>query len=181
MIFKRGRYSGYLRPLSYVFDLSIIIGFAIPLFEQNSDFLNFILFISFAWIINSLLSKFYEIYRYTSPTKIFTLIAKQTIIFLLLIFAFIGFFNELKFNPLTILKYVLVVMLSITLLKFTIYYLLKKYRVLLGGNIRRVVIVGLNQKTDQLGKFFIDGPDYGYNLIKTFENDGDKYNWEHTI
>ncbi len=172
MIFKRGRYSGYLRPIAYIGDLMIINIFASPFFKNNSDFLNFILFVSFSWIIISLLSKFYEIYRYTSVTKIFRLLARQTITFLLLVFAFFGFFNELNKEPITILKYVLIVMFSITIMKFLVYYLLKKYRVLLGGNLRKVVIIGLNQKTDQLGKFFDDDPNYGYKLIKTFDLKG---------
>ena len=120
-----------------------------------------------------MLSKFYEIYRFTSITKIVTLIAKQTTIFLLLIFAFFGFFNELNIDPLVVFKYVFIAMSGITIIKFAIYYLLKKYRVLLGGNIRKVVIIGLNKKTDQLRKFFIDNPDYGYNLIKTFDLKGE--------
>ena len=38
---------------------------------------------------------------------------------------------------------------------------------------RRVVIVGLNQKTDQLRRFFSDRPEYGYQLLQTFDlNDG---------
>ncbi|MDC0539170.1 exopolysaccharide biosynthesis polyprenyl glycosylphosphotransferase, partial [Flavobacteriaceae bacterium] len=37
------------------------------------------------------------------------------------------------------------------------------------GNLRKVVIVGLNKKTDQLRKYFNDNPDYGYQLIKTFD------------
>jgi len=32
-----------------------------------------------------------------------------------------------------------------------------------------VVIVGLNQKTDQLRKFFLDRPEFGYQLSKTFD------------
>lgn len=172
MIFKRGRYSGYLRPLSYIFDLAIINTLAFPFFKNNSDFLNYLLFVSFSWIIISLLSKFYEIYRYTSVTKIFKLLARQTTTFLLVVFAFFGFFNELEREPIDILKYVTVVMVSITIMKFMVYFLLKKYRVLLGGNLRKVVIVGLNQKTDQLGKFFVDYPDYGYKLIKIFDLKG---------
>src|SRR5690554_1802552 len=60
-------------------------------------------------------------------------------------------------------------MLCISIVKFGIYFLLKKYRLHLGGNIRKVVIVGLNQKTDQLRKFFTQNPVYGYKLYKTFD------------
>ena len=63
--------------------------------------------------------------------------------------------------------------------KFAIFFLLKKYRKLFGGNKRNVVILGLNQKTDQLRKFFIDNPEYGYHLKNTFDIRGkDKVSME---
>lgn len=172
MIFKRGRYSGFLRPISYIIDLIIIGYFAYSIIPEKSDFLNFIIYISISWIISSLLSGFYEIYRFTSVTRIFTLIGKQSIIFLLLVFAFFGFFNELSNSPKFILKYALTVMVSITIVKFAIYFLLKKYRKVFKGNLRNVVIVGLNKKTDQLRKYFNDNPDFGYELVKTFDLHG---------
>ena len=169
MIFKRGRYSGFLRPISYLIDLLIIGFFANNIILEKSDLLNFTLFISFSWIISTLFSSFYEIFRYTSLTRIFSLIGKQSIIFTLLVFAFFGFFNNLDTEPLSVIKYVLIVMLLITIIKFTIFFLLKKYRKVFKGNLRKVVIVGLNKKTDQLRKYFNDNPDYGYQLIKTFD------------
>ena len=169
MIFKRGRYSGFLRPISYLIDLLIIGFFANNIILEKSDLLNFTLFISFSWIISTLFSSFYEIFRYTSLTRIFSLIGKQSIIFTLLVFAFFGFFNDLDTEPLRVIKYVLIVMLSITIIKFTIFFLLKKYRKVFKGNLRKVVIVGLNKKTDQLRKYFNDNPDYGYQLVKTFD------------
>ncbi len=57
----------------------------------------------------------------------------------------------------------------ITITKFTIFFLLKKYRKVFKGNLRKVVIVGLNKKTDQLRKYFNDNPDYGYQLLKIFD------------
>ena len=131
--------------------------------------LYFFIYISFSWIVSTLLSNFYEIYRYTSVTKILGLIAKQTLIFLLLVFAFFGFYNQLSAKPINILKYLLLVMSLITIAKFTIFFLLKKYRKVFKGNLRKVVIVGLNKKTDQLRKYFKDNPDYGYQLVKIFD------------
>jgi putative colanic acid biosynthesis UDP-glucose lipid carrier transferase len=173
MIFKRGRYSGFLRPISYVIDLIIIGYFSMGIISEKSDILNFFIFISFSWIVSTLISNFYEIYRFTSVTKMLGLIVKQTIIFLLLVFAFFGFFNELSIKSTSILKYVLLVMFSITIIKFAIFFLLKKYRKVFKGNLRKVVIVGLNKKTDQLRKYFNDNPDYGYQLIKTFDLKGE--------
>ena len=182
MIFKRGRYSGFLRPISYIIDLIIIGYFAFGIISGKSDILNFIIYISISWIISSLLSGFYEVYRYTSVTRIFTLIAKQSVLLLLLVFAFFGFFNEITNGPKEVVKYVLMVMTSITTVKFTIYFLLKKYRKVFKGNLRKVVIVGLNKKTDQLRKYFNDNPDYGYQLIKTFDlKGGNKFNIDEVI
>ena len=172
MIYKTGRYSGFLRPISYAIDLAIIHVLAAPFFEQRFVFLNYILFVSFAWIAIALRSSFYEIYRFTRTTNILALGLKQGALFLLLVFAFFGFYREIKASPWDILRYVIQVMALITLTKIAIYYLLKKYRILLKGNLRRVVIIGLNQKTDQLRKFFEEKPEYGYVLLKTFNLSG---------
>lgn len=172
MIFKKGRYSGFLRPISYTIDLLIIHVLANQFFEQNFEYLNYIIFVSLAWIILSLRSNFYEIYRFTHVVKIMSHIGKQGVVFFLIVFAFFGYYNKVEIQPLSIIKYVLLTMLYITIVKFTVYYLLKKYRLLLRGNLRRVVIIGLNQKTDQLRKFFENNPEYGYNLLKTFNISG---------
>lgn len=173
MIFKRGRYSGFLRPISYVIDLLIINLMAYRFFEGDFIYLNFILFISFSWIIIVLRSHFYEIYRFTRVTNILSLILKQGILFLLLVFAFFGFFRDLNADPLQILRYIIEVLVIITIAKIGVYYLLKKYRLLMKGNLRRVVIIGLNQKTDQLRKFFLENPEYGYVLLRTFDLDSE--------
>jgi putative colanic acid biosynthesis UDP-glucose lipid carrier transferase len=172
MIFKSGRYSGFLRPISYGIDLTIIHILAYQFFTKDSQYLHFIIFVSLAWIILSLKSNFYEIYRFTHVAKIISLVSKQGVLYFLIIFAFFGFYNELKIDPIAIIKYVVLVMLLISIIKLTIYFLLKKYRQLLGGNNRKVVIIGLNQKTDQLRKFFLDRPEFGYQLQKIFDING---------
>lgn len=169
MIFKRGRYSGFLRPISYIIDLLIINVLAYPFFQDSLTFINYIVFISLSWVIVALRSDFYEIYRFTKVTNILVLVLKQGILFLLLVFAFFGFFHELGKQPIALFKYCFWVIFYITIAKLAIFYLLKKYRLLMKGNLRKVVIIGLNQKTDQLRKFFLDNPEYGYVLSKTFD------------
>jgi len=169
MLFKRGRYSGYLRPFSYLVDLFVINYLAMEIFFENMPYINFVFFTSIAWIILSIKSNFYEIYRFTQVVKIFSLLLKQLILFTLIIFAFFGYYNHVSKDPNQILKYVLCVFLFITIFKLTIYYLLKKYRVLLGGNYRNTVIIGKNKKTEQLEQFFKENPVYGYQLQKVFD------------
>lgn len=172
MLFKRGRYSGFLRPISYGIDLAIIHILAYQFFGYSIPFIKYVLLVSIAWIILSLKSNFYEIYRFTHVTKIMSLVGKQGVVFFLIVFSFFGFYKGLDNRPIDILKYVALAMFLISIVKLTIYYLLKKYRLLLGGNSRKVVIIGLNQKTDQLRKFFNDNPSYGYKLKHTFDLHG---------
>ncbi|MFP4844596.1 exopolysaccharide biosynthesis polyprenyl glycosylphosphotransferase [Winogradskyella sp. PE311] len=167
-LFKHGRYSGYLRPISYILDLSIINGIAIIYLIQGKDPIIFTLFISIGWVLLSVYSKFYEVYRYTRPVNILSLIIKQLVLFLLFVFAFSGLYHELTLYPKPIIKYTFICFLIITVLKFTIYYLLQKYRVSFGGNFRSTVIFGLNKKTMALENFFNKNLEYGYIHKKTY-------------
>ena len=167
-LFKQGRYSGYLRPISYLIDLSIINGFALFYFFPNLDPLIFVLFSSLSWITLSIYSKFYEVYRYTSELKIFSLILPQMVLFTLIMFALSGYYHDLNIRPITIFKYIIAIFLCITFLKFTVYYLLQKYRVSFGGNYRKTAILGASTKTLALESFFNNNPEYGYVHVKTF-------------
>jgi len=173
-LFKHGRYSGYLRPISYLIDLSIINSVAVLYLLSSNDTLKpnddliFSAFISVGWILLSFYSNFYEVYRYTRPVNILSLILKQLVLFMLFAFAFSGLYHELNIYPRPIVKYTFLCFLIITILKFTIYYLLQKYRVSFGGNYRTTVILGLNKKTVALERFFKMNPEYGYSHEKTF-------------
>ena len=56
----------------------------------------------------------------------------------------------------------------ITIAKFTLYYLLQKYRSTFGGNYRKTIILGKNKQTLALEKFFNNNPEYGYLHQGTF-------------
>lgn len=166
---KTGRYSSYLRPISYAIDLAIIHLIANFFFQESLPLIPYLIFVSLAWIILSLKVNFYEIYRFTHGTKIISLIGKQGVVFFLIVFAFFGFYNEANVAALTIIEYVFTVLILITLVKIAVYFLLKRYRSQLGGNTRNVVIIGTNNKTEQLGRFFSSSPEYGYQLKKKFD------------
>ncbi len=153
-------------------DLLIIHLWALYFFTETYEIINYIAFVTLGWVILSLKSSFYEIYRFTHVAKIMSLLGKQFIIFFLIVFAYFGIFSAESTSAISVIYYVLLVFGCITAVKFAIYFLLKKYRVLTGGNHRKVVIIGLNKKTDQLRKFFSDNPEYGYQLDKTFNLKG---------
>jgi len=169
MIFKRGRYSGYIRPISYVLDLTIIQSLAFYWFGDTINNLIFFLIIGISWILLSLRSGFYEIYRFTHLAKILSLIGRQGILFFLIIGCFFGFYQSSENSPAIIFNYVLSVFVLITVGKLSIFFLLKKYRSKLGGNVRNVVILGKNKRTEQLEDFFTEFPSFGYQLHKKFD------------
>ncbi len=169
MVYKRGRYSGFIRPFNYLVDLCII-NFLASLFVLTPlDYLNFVIFVTTGWVLLSIKANFYDVFRFTRAIKIGSLIATQTLFFILIVFSFFGFYNELNRSAASIFAYIAQVIVLITIVKLTIFYFLKKYRVILGGNFRRVVIIGQNSKTKQLEQFFTTNPEYGYKLQKLFE------------
>lgn len=167
-LFRQGRYSGYLRPISYIIDLIIINGVAALYLFKSNDPTVFFIIISISWFLLSVYSRFYEVYRYTRPVNILSLIVRQYILFLLVVFAFSGLYHELFIYPKPIVIYTILCFILISIFKFTIYYLLQKYRTSFGGNYRKTVIVGLNKKTMALDNFFNKNPEYGYLHKKTF-------------
>ena len=179
-MFRSGRYSGLLRPISYGVDLLLIHLVAYYLFPPTFPFFNYVVFITIAWVALSIRSGFYEIYRFTLVPSIMSSLVNQAVLFALIVFAFFGIYKTPEPSTPLILKYVLWVMTGISVCKFAIYYLLKRYR-LASGNIRKVVIIGLNQKTQQLRKFFEGQPVYGYQLQKVFDLKKQKHSLEEVM
>lgn len=166
---RKGRYSGYIRPSLYLIDIILILVFAKLLLNLGGNFYVFALVIPLAWIFSALQSQFYEVYRYTPLTRIFSLIFIQFLLFLLAVFAFFGIFSETDSSPSVVLTYVVYVFSGVIFFKLGVFYLLKKYRTALGGNYRRVVILGVNSKTLQLEQFFNYNKAYGYQVVKKFD------------
>jgi putative colanic acid biosynthesis UDP-glucose lipid carrier transferase len=55
-----------------------------------------------------------------------------------------------------------------------VFYVLKKYRSIYGGNRRNVIIVGNDEKTIKLFKLFTENLDYGCNILKVFSFEAGK-------
>jgi len=164
---RTGRYSGYIRPFSYILDLIIINILAYFLLPESLNQIGYHIFVSISWIIISWNIGFYEVYRYTKVIEILGNTLKQYFLFLIVNFAFIGFY--LKFSePSKMIQFVTLSIILIALAKFFVYYALRRFRVVFGGNFRRVVIVGHSKSVEQLESFFNENPDYGYKLEKVF-------------
>ena len=166
---NNGRYSRFLRPLSYLVDISVVI-FLAKFFNLSNSFVsNYQLFISIFWVLSSLYIGFYEIYRYTKILDILSKILKQYFIFLLINLAYLGYYLK-EIEPFQMLKFVSFSLLIISTIKFSIYFLIKKFRVAYDGNFREVILIGKEKNIQELKNFFAENPHYGYKLVKTFDN-----------
>ncbi|TXK72550.1 undecaprenyl-phosphate glucose phosphotransferase [Mesonia sp. HuA40] len=159
---RQGRYSPYLRPLTYIIDVGFILVFALIFKFQAIDFLNFTLFVSVGWLLLSVNTGFYEVYRFTKGFRILSKSLVQIGLFSLIVFSFFGFFEDLSRPRTIIFEYLACLYLSIISVKLLVFYLLKRYRKFLGGNYRTTVILGENKHTQALKKFFTSNPSYGY-------------------
>ncbi len=164
---KTGRYSGYIRPFSYLIDLIIINVLAIYIMPFHLNAVYYAIFISFTWFIIAANLGFYEVYRYTKVIAILNCTLKQGILFALFCLVLEYFYSETA-NQKRVVLFVLVSLSVVLSIKLFVYYFLRKFRVLFGGNSRTVVLLGNEENTNPLKYFFTENPDYGYKLIKVF-------------
>ena len=163
---KVGRYSKYLRPITLILDLLIINFLAFIFLKDNLFSLYFSFFLCLSWIIIAINVRFYEVYRFTKGISIFNKTSKQFLLFTIVCFSFSGFYDK-NTDSKTVLTYILFSFLLVVFFKLGIYFLLKKYRSLFGGNIRNVMIIGDGSNAQQLLNLFNDNHDYGCKVIKT--------------
>lgn len=164
---KIGRYSKYLRPITITFDLIVLVIFGIWLLPDSFQATYFYLYLAFSWIVISITTKFYQVYRFTKLIQIAQKTIKQYFLFALNIFALNGLFSLTKeYNVVGF--YLLATAIVIVLAKYLIFWLLKLFRKYYKGNIRRIVIVGHDDLTANFINFVTGNDDYGYKLFESF-------------
>ena len=166
-LFKQGRYSGFIKPISYVVDLALINAFGILYFFKDINAISFVIFISFGWVVTALVSRFYNVHRFSTVIRVLKLVFRQILLFSLLMFAYSGINLDLNLNPKEIIKYILVTFFCISIFKYLMFYLLKRYRSIFKGNIRKTIILGKTPQSESLEKFFSNTPAYGFLNKKT--------------
>ena len=170
---KTGRYSGYIRPFSYLIDFIIINVLAVYIAHFPVEQIFFPTVLSIAWFCIAAQLGFYEVYRYTKVIAILNCAFKQGSLFAIVSFAMAFFYaKEASFQEIGC--FIFVSFGLILTFKFSIYFFLRKYRVLFGGNFRRVVLLGNSKTVAPLQHFFTENLDYGYQLIHVFDPDQDK-------
>ena len=167
-LFQQHRYSGLIRHISYIADLAYINTLAVFCFFNGAPAPNFLFSISIGWTITALISQFYEVYRFSFITRVFTLLVRQLLFFTLLVFAYSGLHTSLDLTPISIIKYIALSSLFISFSKYGMFFLLKKYRGNYKLNNRNTVILGANRQGSLLEDFFEATPHLGFQNKKTF-------------
>lgn len=165
---KVGRYSGYLRPITFLVDWSIIIILGYSFQFSEEEWLYFSLYAIFSWVLLSLKTDYYEVYRFTKTLRVVSISVTQFVLYTLVIFFFFSLFSLNKYANKEIFKYLGNIFLLIFIFKLGTYLFLKKYRRFFGGNFRRTVIIGNSFKSKQLKEFFEANPEFGYKFTKQF-------------
>lgn len=164
--YRNGRFSGFIRPISYLVDLSLIVFIASYFFKESFDLLTYSIFIGICWVIVSMQLDFYKIRRNTKFTTLIIRLAKQSVFFAFVVFAFFGYYYELNRESTFIFNYIAATVGSISIIKIGLFFILKNYRSALGGNYRNIAILGVNEETERLNEFFEIHTDYGYRSKK---------------
>ncbi|WP_338409370.1 undecaprenyl-phosphate glucose phosphotransferase [uncultured Flavobacterium sp.] len=171
---NKGRYSKYIRPISFFLDITFVLIFS-PYFldDLKIKHIHLKMFLFLAWILVSVFNKFYEVYRYTTPVEILSKIVRQAGFFTLIIIAFFPFYTKAVFNSEAIFFYVSSLFLIIMFLKTALFYYLKKYRLATGNNLKNTIIIGFTEESIHLKNIFDERDDYGYRF-KGFFSDKNK-------
>ncbi|KKL81996.1 hypothetical protein LCGC14_1989190, partial [marine sediment metagenome] len=164
-----GRYSYLLRPLLIAIDLVVLLGATVFISLPAKVRPVLYIYITVSWLITTVGNSFYQVYRFTTLLKLIYLLLRQVILFTLVIFAFYGVLKNVSLQLLEIGKYISCSFIAIAFIKIGVFNLLKKYRILMGLNKRRVIILGKNAKTHRLKGFFQKNPAYGYEFVQMYD------------
>ena len=168
---QTGRYSKYIRPISFLLDLMVITILSLYFLRDLSlEFWLYLPYQTLVWVLIAYFIKFYQVYRFTTPVEIISKIFKQGFLFLLIIIAYFPFVKTTIFSGLAIANFMVASFLIIILFKFLLFYYLKKYRIVTGSNYRNAVIIGYTPESIRLKELFEKRIDYGYRFLGYFSD-----------
>jgi putative colanic acid biosysnthesis UDP-glucose lipid carrier transferase len=168
---QRGRYSKYIRPISVLMDLTVIVLLAFFFFDElQLNFQIFQIYQIITWLLIAFFIGFYEVYRFTTPVEILSKILKQFFIFLLVVIAFFPFAKTTIFSGQAIAYFMTTSFFVIVLFKYFLFFYLKKYRIVTGSNFRNAIIIGYTEEAINLKELFQKRSDYGYRFYGFFSD-----------
>ena len=167
----KGRYSKYIRPISITIDCVLLMLLADFFMKNFSIPLPYFIFYQVSvWLILAYFIGFYEVYRFTKPVEIMSLLFKQFFVFSLLIMAYFTVTKEIIDSLWRFIYFLTASFVFVTIFKSFLFYYLKKYRIVLGGNYRNAIIIGYTESAKNLENLFQTRLDYGYHFKGFFSD-----------
>ncbi|MTG96574.1 MULTISPECIES: exopolysaccharide biosynthesis polyprenyl glycosylphosphotransferase [Myroides] len=163
-----GRYSYLIRPLTISLDLILINVLATLTFDIPNAWL-FHVFLSVGWIISAWISNFYDVYRHTRVVRILEKVVKQFALQFVVVTSFNGFFERFA-EPMTLITYGVLIVITVTFSKFLIFFSLKYFRKVLGGNSRNIILIGEGKEISRLAKVFHKRKDLGFRILGVYSD-----------
>ena len=162
------RYSNLIRPLQISIDILLINLIIYFVYDKQYFNVYFMSYISLFWLITSTFFGFYKVYRFTRILMVFKLLVKQFLVFIFGYFTYFAIFNEgdIINNQLLIL---ITIITTVSVVKFSWLFLLKKYRSL-GNNFRTTIVIGFDNSTKDIIKLFKSKSNLGYKYLGFFSN-----------
>ena len=130
-------------------------------------------YFSIFWICLSFLFLFYKVDKFNRVMKIISLLSKQISVFTLVVFTYF-YIIEASVDYRAIFVYFFTALILFNLWRISIYYLFRKYRIVTGGEFKRVIILGRNNSIKRLESFFDREPGYGYRCLGFFTDKNEK-------
>jgi putative colanic acid biosynthesis UDP-glucose lipid carrier transferase len=165
MIIKNG-YSIFIRPILYVLDLLIISFFTYFFFTKEIVDLTFFII---SWVFLSVFFSFYNVYRFTKIIKIVSLLSTLFFVFTLLTFTYL-YITDSDVHYKVVFRFFVSLYFLFSVWRIFLHIIFKKYRIITGSNYKQVVIIGSNDSTKKLEKFFKNQPEFGYRNMGFFTN-----------
>jgi len=171
---KIKKYSILISPLIILFDLVTINSIVYLLSDVEILNLQFCTYLTSLWLLISIYSQFYYVFRHTHLLTLLKLLCTQFFIFILAFLSYSSIFEEghvISKQSNIIFSIVII----ITFFKFLIFFLLKCYRQT-GNNYRSVVIFGQSKSAQSVANLFNNRQDFGYRFYGFFSDQQSNFN-----
>ncbi len=130
----------------------------------------FMIYQVIVWLGLAYFIGFYEVYRFTKPVEIMGLLFKQFFVFSLLVMAYFTVTKDIIDSLWRFIYFLITSFVLIAIFKSFLFYYLKKYRIVLGGNYRNAIIIGYTESAKNLQNLFQTRLDYGYHFKGFFSD-----------
>lgn len=137
-------------------------------FDKAHQSIQFHSYVSVFWVITSLITSYYRVFRFTNWFRVIRLLVVQLLFFTLGYFAYFGIFKEGTIVN-TQFKTLSYVFCGITAIKIIAFLVLKQIRQA-GSNFKRVVFFEKDSTSKKLIKLFQDRSSLGYSFLGFFSN-----------